>query len=146
MVGFWPTLDPIFSSLRPWNPPLFISGGRGQSCLHWVKLSALDLVGKDPNRWFKVGMVHYQICRTRLPELASLGWRRRNGLSFSLKKPYGVVDKVQRIVFVQDLLNLVDVRYIKCSCKVGDMSSFIWVKEEDNEHWPDNVSSSPYFF
>jgi hypothetical protein len=24
-----PTLDPIFSSLKPWNPPLFIGGGRG---------------------------------------------------------------------------------------------------------------------
>jgi len=28
---FWLTLDPIFSSLRPLNPPLFIGGGRGQS-------------------------------------------------------------------------------------------------------------------
>jgi hypothetical protein len=33
-VGFWLTLDPIFSSLRPSNPPLFIDGGKGQSCLH----------------------------------------------------------------------------------------------------------------
>jgi len=34
---------------------------------------------------------------------------------------------------MQDLSNLVDVKYIKCSCKVGDMNSFIRVKEEDNE-------------
>jgi hypothetical protein len=31
---FWLILDPIFSSLRPSNPPLFIGGGRGKSCLH----------------------------------------------------------------------------------------------------------------
>jgi len=58
---FWLTLDPIFSSLRPSNPPLFIGGGRGQSRLHKGKLSALDSVGKDPNRWLKLGMVHCQI-------------------------------------------------------------------------------------
>jgi len=37
--------------------------------------SALDSVGKDPNRWLKVVMVHYQICTYRLPELAFLVWR-----------------------------------------------------------------------
>jgi hypothetical protein len=31
---FWLFLDPIFSSFKPSNPPLFIGGGRGQSCLH----------------------------------------------------------------------------------------------------------------
>jgi hypothetical protein len=30
---FWLILDPIFSSLRLSNPPLFIGGGRGKSCL-----------------------------------------------------------------------------------------------------------------
>jgi hypothetical protein len=38
------------------------------------QISALDLVGKDPNRWLKVGMMHCQICSCRLPEVASLGW------------------------------------------------------------------------
>jgi hypothetical protein len=28
-TGFLPTLDLIFSSSRPSNPPLFIGGGRG---------------------------------------------------------------------------------------------------------------------
>jgi len=28
-AGFWPTLDPIFSSFRPSTPPLFIGGWRG---------------------------------------------------------------------------------------------------------------------
>jgi hypothetical protein len=38
-----------------------------------------------------------------------------------------------------------DVRYIKCACKVGDKSSFIRVKDEDNEQWPDDMSSSPLY-
>jgi hypothetical protein len=54
---FWLTLDPIFSPLRPLNPPLFISGGRGQSCLYRGKIATLDSFGKDPNRWFKVGIL-----------------------------------------------------------------------------------------
>jgi len=61
---FWLTLDPIFSSLGPSNPPLFIGSGRGQSCLQWRKLSALDSDEKDPNRWLKVGMVHCQIVKS----------------------------------------------------------------------------------
>jgi len=57
-AGFWPTFDPIFSSLRPLNPPIFIGGRRGQSRLHKGKISALDSVWKDLNCWLKVGMVH----------------------------------------------------------------------------------------
>jgi hypothetical protein len=60
-------LDPIFSSLRPSTLPLFIGGGRGQSRLHRDKISALDSVGKDPNRWLKVGMMHCQIWRKSCP-------------------------------------------------------------------------------
>jgi len=70
---FWLTLDTIFFPLRAWNLPLFISGGIGQSCLHWGKIAALDSVGKDPNRWFKVGIPSCQICRKRLTKLAYLG-------------------------------------------------------------------------
>jgi hypothetical protein len=61
---FWLILDPIFSSLRPSNPPLFIGGGREKSFLQWRKISALDSDGKDPNRWLKVGMVHCQIVKS----------------------------------------------------------------------------------
>jgi len=61
---FWLTLAPIFSSLGPSNPPLYIGGGRGQSCLQWRKISALDSDGKDPNRWLKVCMMHYQIVKS----------------------------------------------------------------------------------
>jgi hypothetical protein len=50
-----------------------LGDGRGKSCLYWGKNSALDSVGKDPNRWLKVVMVHYQICTYRLPELAFFG-------------------------------------------------------------------------
>jgi len=32
-ADFWPTLDPIFSSFRPWNTLLFIGGGRWIFCL-----------------------------------------------------------------------------------------------------------------
>jgi len=62
--------------LRPWNPPLFIGGGRGQSCLHWRKITALDSVGNDLNNWFKVGILSCQIYRKRLIELASSGRHR----------------------------------------------------------------------
>ena len=37
-AGFFPTLDPIFSSFRTSNPPLFIGGERGQSLLHKEKI------------------------------------------------------------------------------------------------------------
>jgi hypothetical protein len=72
----WLTLDPVFCSLRAWNPRLFIGGGSGQSCLHWEKISTLDSIGKHPNRWFKVGILCCQICRKRLTELVSLGRRQ----------------------------------------------------------------------
>jgi hypothetical protein len=62
---FLSTLDSIFSSIRPSTPPLFIGGGRGQSCLYREKISALDYVGKDPNRWFKVASLSCQICRKK---------------------------------------------------------------------------------
>jgi hypothetical protein len=38
---FWQILDPIFSSLRSWNPLLFIGGGRGKSYLHREKIFSL---------------------------------------------------------------------------------------------------------
>jgi len=34
--------------LRPWNPSLFIGGGREQSCLHWEKLQPLIQLGRTP--------------------------------------------------------------------------------------------------
>ena len=40
------------------------------------------------------------------------------------------------ITFVQVLLNLVDFRYIKCTCKGGNQTSFSEEKnEEDNEQY-----------
>ena len=45
---FLSTLDSIFSSIRPSTPPLFIGGGRGQSCLYREKISALILLGRIP--------------------------------------------------------------------------------------------------
>ena len=60
---FLSTLDLIFSSLRPSIPHLFIGGGRGQHCLHKGKIPALDSVGKNPNRWLKVGILSSQFCK-----------------------------------------------------------------------------------
>ena len=71
-AGFFRFLDPNFSSLRPSNPPLFIGRGREQYFLHWRKIAALDSDGKDPNRWLKVGMVHYQIVKSAV--VGCLSW------------------------------------------------------------------------
>jgi len=69
-------LDSMFFLSQAINAALFISGGRGKSCLHWEKISALDSVAKDPNRWFKLASLSCQICRKRLPELTSSRRRR----------------------------------------------------------------------
>jgi len=77
MSVFLRFFDPIFSSLGPSNPPLFVGGGRGQSCLQWRKISALDSDGKDPKPLAQSrhgALSNCQICSCRLPELASLGW------------------------------------------------------------------------
>jgi hypothetical protein len=50
-----------------------------------------------------------------------------------LKCSLGAVEELQWIIFVQDLLNLVAVRCIKCTCKVGNQTIITRVKEEDNE-------------
>jgi hypothetical protein len=72
--------------LRPWNPSLFIGGGRGQSCLHWKKIASLDSIGKDPDRWFKVGVLSYQICGKKLTELASSGQCRHRWVVIQLER------------------------------------------------------------
>jgi hypothetical protein len=64
MSVFLRFLDPIFSSLGPSNPPLFVGGGRGQSFLQWRKISALDSDGKDPKPLAQRGMVHCQIVKS----------------------------------------------------------------------------------
>jgi hypothetical protein len=60
-TDFLLTLNLIFSSLGPWNPPLFIGGGRGTCCLLWCQILALNSVGRDPNHWLKVGTRNCQI-------------------------------------------------------------------------------------
>jgi hypothetical protein len=76
MAGFLADFGPDFSPLRPRNQPLFIGGRRSNLVYIGKKIEALDLVGKDPNRRFKVGILSCQICRKKLPELACLGWHR----------------------------------------------------------------------
>ena len=69
-AGFWPILDPIFSSLRPWNAALFIGGGRGTFCLSWCQIVAFGLVGKHPNRCFKVCTSNCQIWQSKAAPVA----------------------------------------------------------------------------
>jgi hypothetical protein len=114
-------LDPIFSSFRPSNPPLFIGGGRGQSCLYWRKIAALDSNGKDPNHWLKSAAA------------GCLSWPLWGGatsvyLIVSQWRPYPDVEGCLVINFMQGLANLVDVRCIKCTCKLGDWTSFFGKK------------------
>jgi hypothetical protein len=59
-----PTLNPNFSSLRTWNPPLFI-GSWGQSCLHEGKIFSPWCDWKNPNRWFKMYTLNYQIWQSK---------------------------------------------------------------------------------
>jgi hypothetical protein len=126
-AGFLWFLDPIFSSLRPSNPPLFIGDGRWQSCLQWRNISALDSDGKDPNRWLKLDMVHCQIVKSAAA--GCLRWPLWGGatsvyLPVSRWRPYPDVEGCLVISFVQVLANLVKVKCIKCTCKGGDWTRF----------------------
>jgi hypothetical protein len=49
---------------------------------------AFGLVGKHPNRWFKVCIMSCQICKKRLPELTSLGRRRGR---FHVNRPERII-------------------------------------------------------
>jgi hypothetical protein len=72
-ADFFQTLAFDFSSLRLWNPSLFIGGGRGTFCLMWCQILALDLTRKELNCQFKVAIMGYQICcRKGLVGLATL--------------------------------------------------------------------------
>jgi len=59
-ASFRPTLSLIFLSLKTRNLLLFIGVEEGNLVFTWEQIPALDLIGKDPNRWLKVGMVHCQ--------------------------------------------------------------------------------------
>ena len=60
------TLNLVFSSLGPWNPLLFIGGGRRTCCLLWCQILALNSVGKDPNHWLKVSTRNCQIWQLKV--------------------------------------------------------------------------------
>jgi len=131
---FWLILDPHFFSFRPSNPPLFI-----------------DSDGKDPNHWLKVGMVYCQIVKSAA--VGCLSWPLWGGstsvyLTVSWWRPYPDVEGCLMISFMQVLANLVDVRYIKCSCKVGNWTSYFKeLKKRMNStriiFWPKFISVLP---
>jgi hypothetical protein len=61
----FPSLASDFSTLRAWNPPLFIKGGRGIFCLYWCQILVFDLNRKDSNHWFKIAIKNCQILTTQ---------------------------------------------------------------------------------
>jgi hypothetical protein len=127
MAGFLADFGPDFllpraikstSIYRRWKRAIF---------LQWRKISALDSDGKDPNRWLKIGMVHCQIVKS--VAAGCLSWPLWGGatsvyLPVSRWRPYPDVEGCLVISFVQVVANLVDVRYIKWSCKVSNRTSY----------------------
>jgi hypothetical protein len=113
-------LDPIFFSFRPWNAPLFIAGGRGTFCLWWCQILAFGLVGKHPNRWFKVCTSNCQIWQSKA---ARVGYFRpvigAVVMLIGLNGRYTVIEGVQVTILVHELSILVDVWGIKCTLKVA---------------------------
>jgi hypothetical protein len=59
-AGFRPTLSSIFFYPRTSNLLLFIGVEEGNLVFTGEQIPALDSIGKDPNRWLKVGMMHCQ--------------------------------------------------------------------------------------
>jgi hypothetical protein len=113
-------LDSIFSSFRPWNAPLFIGGGRGTFCILWCQILVFGLVGKHPNRWFKVCTSNCQIWQSKA---ARVGYFRpvigAVLMLIGLNGRYMVIKGVQVTILVHDLSILVDVWGIKCTLKVA---------------------------
>jgi len=73
---FWLNLDPIFSSLRPSNPPLFKAVEEGNLVYNGEKFQPLiQMEGSQPLAQSRHdALSNCQICSCRLLELASLGW------------------------------------------------------------------------
>jgi len=122
--GFLSTLHLIFLSLRPWNPPLFIGGGKGQSCLHEGKIFSPWFDWKHPNRQFKVCTSNCQIWQSK----AARGghFRPATGalLTFiGLNGPYTVIEGFQVAILVHELSILGDKRGIKCTCKTAILTA-----------------------
>jgi len=130
---FWLILHPLFSSLRTWNLILFIGVEEGNLVFTGKQIPALDSIGKDLNRWLKVGMVHCQFAAA-----GCLRWPLWSGstsvyVPVSRLRPYPDVEGCLVIRFVHGLANFVDVKCLKCTYKGGDRTRFSGKKEEDNE-------------
>jgi hypothetical protein len=54
-------------------------------------------------------------------------------VTVSLKGPYPGVEGCQVIIYVPVLSNLIRVRGVKCTCKIGNLDSFSVEKLEEDE-------------
>jgi len=124
-ADFLRCLDPNFSSLKPWNPPLFIGGGKGQSCLCRGKIFSPWFDWKNPNRRFKVCTLNCQIWQSKA---AWVGYFRPvTGavlMFIGLNGWYSEIEGFQVTILVHVLSILGDIRGIKCTCKTAPRAPF----------------------
>jgi len=124
-AGFRPTLGPIFSSLRPWNSPLFIGSRRGQSCLHQEKISSPWFDWKNPNCWFKVCTLNCQIWQFKAARVSCFRLVTGAVLMFIGQNGwYSGIEGFHVTILVHVLSILGDIRGIKCTCKTATQAAF----------------------
>ena len=124
---FWLTLDPIFSSLRPSIPTLFIGSGRGQSCLRWENIVALDSIRgiqavgpKSAPRTVKFGHPRLQTAR-------GCHFGPINGAVsklFDPTRPLYEINMFQGNMLVHALSDLGATRAGKCAWKAATRAAF----------------------
>ena len=123
-VDFLSTLHLIFFSPRPWNPSLFIGGGRGQSCLHEGKIFSPWFDWRHSNRWFKICTSNCQIWQSK----AARGGHFRPVIGavltfIGLTGQCSGIEGFQVAILVHELSILGAKRGIKCTCKTATLTA-----------------------